>query len=150
MNEQSDRLGLPFLAVAQSQKEMTHNEALALLDLAVQPVVQAVAPAAVPNAPIPGQCWIIGPTPTGAWAGHAGAIAGWTGGGWRFVPPFSGLSAWSIADGGLARYGAAGWLVAARQSAIPTPSGGGVIDAECRAALAAILSALRAQGLIAS
>ena len=38
----TSRLGLPTLAAAQAQKEMTHNEALTLLDVAVQPVVAAV------------------------------------------------------------------------------------------------------------
>ena len=44
----SDRLKLPLLAAAQAQKEVTHNEALALADIAVQAVVQAVAPVIVP------------------------------------------------------------------------------------------------------
>jgi len=34
------RLALPLLAVAQAQKEVTHNEALALLDLLVQPAAK--------------------------------------------------------------------------------------------------------------
>ena len=48
MTLQTDRFALPLLATAQAQKEMTHNEALALLDAVVQPVVVAVAPASVP------------------------------------------------------------------------------------------------------
>ena len=40
-------------------------------------------------------------------------------------------------------------LVRARQPAIAEPSGGAVIDAESRAAVASILSMLRAHGLIA-
>ncbi|WP_312846581.1 hypothetical protein [Sphingopyxis sp. PET50] len=41
------RLALPLLAMAQAQKEVTHNEALTLLDLLVQPVVEA-GPQATP------------------------------------------------------------------------------------------------------
>ncbi len=149
MSDQSDRLALPFLAVAQAQKEMTHNEALALIDIAAQPVVQAVAPANVPTTPLPGQCWIVGPAPQGAWAGRAGALAGWTSGGWRFVTPFEGLSAWSVTDRGVARYTAGAWAVSARQGAIAAPLGGTVIDVEGRAATALILATLRAHGLIA-
>ena len=33
------RFGLPLLAPGQAAKELTHNEALSLLDLLVQPVV---------------------------------------------------------------------------------------------------------------
>ena len=50
MTLQTDRLSLPLLAVAQAQKEATHNEALVLIDALVQPVVVSVAPASVPLA----------------------------------------------------------------------------------------------------
>jgi hypothetical protein len=150
MSETTDRLALPMLAVAQAQKEMTHNEALALLDMAVQPVVQAVAPATVPATPATGQCWIVGPTATGAWNGQAGAIAAWTAGGWRFLAPFEGMTAWSLADQGPVRREAGAWRIAARQAAIATPVAGTTIDAESRAAIGAILSVLRANGAIST
>src|ERR1700712_2693463 len=104
----SDRMKLPFLAVAQAQKETTHNEELALLDIAVQPVVQAIAPATAPSAPVVGQCWVVGTAPTGEWAGQAGALAGWSAGGWRFVSPFEGIKAWALADNLLGRRTGAG------------------------------------------
>lgn len=147
MNETTGRLALPMLAVAQAQKEMTHNEALALLDIAVQPVVEAVA-SSVPVAPSIGQCWIVGVAPTGAWADYPGALACWTIGGWRFIAPFDGMCAWSIADQGLARREGTVWRVAARQAAIDEPASGTVIDTEGRAAIAAILGVLRSAGLI--
>ncbi len=150
MSDDSSRLGLPFLAVAQAQKEMTHNEALAKLDIAVQPVVEAVGVNTPPAVPVAGQCWIVGTSPSGGWAGEAGALAGWTGGGWRFVQPFDGMQAWSIADHGMARYLAGHWTVAPRQAAIATPTGGTIIDIEARATLTAILAAMRAHDLIAA
>jgi Protein of unknown function (DUF2793) len=36
------------------------------VDIAIQAVVQAVAPALVPASPVIGQCWIVGGAPTGA------------------------------------------------------------------------------------
>jgi hypothetical protein len=48
--------------------------------------------AAPPADPAPGQCWIIAPAATGAWAGKDGAIAGWTESGWRFIEPMVGFS----------------------------------------------------------
>jgi Protein of unknown function (DUF2793) len=150
MTETTARLALPMLAVAQAQKEMTHNEALAKLDATVQPVVVSVAPSAVPVTPAAGQCWIVGTPPTGAWAGQAGALAVWTVGGWRFVAPFDGMSAWSIADMGLARRESGVWRIAGRQPAISTPAGGTTIDAESRTAVAAILAVMRSSGLIAT
>lgn len=90
--ETTARLGLPLLATGQARKEETHNEALALVDLLLGGGVEAMGVDAPPADPTVGQAWIVGAAPTGAWAGRAGAVAGWTGGGWRFVPPFEGLS----------------------------------------------------------
>ncbi len=163
---QSDRLKLPLLAAAQAQKEVTHNEALALADIAVQAVVQSVAPASVPSSPVIGQCWVVGASPTGAWAGHAGAIAAWTSGGWRFVAPFEGMQAWSIVDAVTVRRGASSWIVGgltatmisvagnqvvgARQPRVPAPTGGATIDSQARAAMAALISGLEAHGLFSA
>jgi hypothetical protein len=163
---QSNRLKLPLLAAAQAQKEVTHNEALALADIAVQPVVQSVGPATVPTTPALGQCWIIGVLPTGAWAGHAGALAGWTSGGWRFVEPFEGMQAWSLADGVMVRRGAAAWdigastaaslsvggqqVVGSRRPRVPVPTGGTTVDTQARAALAAIIAGLETHGLFSA
>ena len=105
----TDRLRLPLLAAAQALKEMTHNEALTLLDAVVQATVVAVAPASVPATPVPGQCWIVGIGATGAWAGHDGALAFWTSGGWRFVAPFLGMAVWSLADNAPVRRMSFGW-----------------------------------------
>lgn len=145
----TSRLGLPMLAAAQAQKEMTHNEALTLLDIAVQPVVAAVAPVTIPQAPTPGQCWIVGAGASGDWSGHEGALAAWTDGGWRFIAPFEGMAAWSIADGITVRRVGDRWRTTARGEAIADPNGGSLIDVEARAAVAKLLGALRAQGILA-
>ena len=165
MPDTTDRLALPLLATGQAQKEATHNEALARADMLIQPVVQSVAAASVPTSPQIGQCWIVGSGATGAWAGHDAAIACWTGGGWRFADSFPGMCAWNIATASFALRGASSWsigisnasqyrvndmqVVGARQSAIPNPLSGTVVDAESRVALSAVLAALRAHGLIA-
>ena len=162
----SDRLKLPLLAAAQAQKEVTHNEALALADIAVQAVVQAVAPANVPATPVVGQCWIVGVAPTGAWTGRAGNIAGWTSGGWRFVAPFEGMRVWSLTDGVIVRRGASAWLVGAmtaaslsvggqqvvgaRAARITAPTGGTTIDLQARAAIAALIAGLETHGLFSA
>ncbi len=54
MTDITDRLALVLIAPGQAQKEMTHNEALARLDIMVQAVVQSVAPASVPASPMLG------------------------------------------------------------------------------------------------
>ena len=160
------RWGLPLLDAGQAQKEMTVNEALARLDLLAQASVAAVGVETPPSAPTDGQCWIVGAAPTGAWAGRARAIAGWTAGGWRFVAPREGMAAWSAADGCAATFAGGQWRVGrlagtgvaiggvqvlgAQASAIAAPAGGSVVDAEARMVLTAVLTALRTHGLIAT
>lgn len=165
MTDDTPRLGLPLLTSGQAQKEATHNEALILIDALVQPVVQAVAPGAIPATPVSGQCWIVGNGAGGAWSGHDNAIACWTDGGWRFVTSHDGMSAWCIADDKPVRRAASGWIVGeieatiirvggkqvvgSRQSAVASAAGGAVIDAEARVAINSILATMRTHGLIA-
>ena len=164
MSDQSDRFKLPLLAAGQAQKEITHNEALTLADMLFHSVVVSVAPTSVPPAPMPGECWIVGTSPTGAWAGQAGAIAGWSAGGWRFVLPIDGMAVWSLADSIIVRRSGGVWVVGeltatslkiggnqvvgARAGSIASVSGGSVIDDEARVTINAILVILRSHGLI--
>ncbi len=165
-DETSGRSGLPLLQPGQAQKEMTHNEALALLDLMVGARVLDAGSNDPPASPDIGDCWIVGAAPTGNWADHAHAIAGWTAGGWRFVAPFDGLTAWVDAKAVSARFVSGAWrvgdlsaarvlidgvqVVGAQTAGIDDVSGGATIDAECRAGINAVIAALRAHGLIAS
>jgi len=163
---QTDRLGLPLLAAGQAQKELVHNEALLLLDVASQPVVESANLATPPVSPTAGQCWIVATSASGDWTGQEGAIAGWTDNGWRFVGPAAGWRAW-VADRNQAmRFDGSGWIdeearsdgyfvggervLAARQAAVADPAGGTMVDSEARSAVSAILAALRAHGLIAT
>ena len=77
-NLATSRLALPLLAAGQAQKEMSHNEALTLLDLAVHGSVIAAGTQVPPASVLPGQCWIVGDAPEGDWAGYGNAVAGWT------------------------------------------------------------------------
>lgn len=166
MTDTSARFALPLLQPGQAQKEMFHNEALTLLDIALHGVVEAIGEDEPPASPAPGACWIVGAQPTGAWAGMADRIAGWTAGGWRFVAPVPGMTMWLRASNIWAQYDGAAWstgivratavhvsgqqVVGARQPAIAAPSGGAAADAEARAALGSILAAMRTHGLIAA
>lgn len=145
MTETTARFGWPLLAPGQAQKEMTHNEALASIDLAVAPVVEGIA-AGPPAAPAIGDTWIVGAAPEGEWVGRTDALAGWTAGGWRFVAPPPGLCATRRGDLASLRFGGSGWQTPAT---VAGPEGGAVIDTEARATLGILIDALRARGLIA-
>lgn len=163
---QTPRLALPFLAVAQAQKEFTHNEALQTLDALVGGCVEGPPQPSPPPSPTLGSTYLVANGATGAWAGKDDCVAAWTAGGWRFTAPIEGLHLLDRSSGAVSMYRSGGWdlgglratsleiggvqVVGARASAISVPSGGTIIDAEARAAVGAILSALQAHGLIAS
>ena len=138
---------------------------LRLLDIVAAAAVESVGANAPPASPLDGQCHVVGTAPTGAWAGHAKAIAGYAPGGWRFVAAVAGMSALDKASGQTATYDGSAWsigaikgaslklgasqVVGARLAAVVNPSGGTVIDVEARAALVLILDRMRTHGLIA-
>ncbi len=164
MTDRSARFALPYILPGQAQKEVFHNEALALLDGALHPCVEEVGLSAPSSDPQVGQRWIVGADASGAWAGHEAELAVWTAGGWRFVTPVAGMAVWVRNAGHPVLWTGAAWnngalptngvavgglqVVGARQPAVPSPSGGTTIDAEARAALGQVIVALRSHGLI--
>jgi hypothetical protein len=142
-----------------------HNEALRRIDIALAAAVEAVGANAPPADPAEGQCFLVGPAPSGAWAGQAGAIAGFAAGGWRFVGAVAGMRALDKGSGQIASYDGVAWtvgtikgatlelagskVVGARGAAVANPGGGAVVDGEARAAIVLILERLRSHGLIA-
>lgn len=163
MSEATPRYQLPFIIPGQAQKELFHNEALTRIDAALHACIEEAGAAAPPAAPEEGQAWIVGPAAAGAWAGQEHSLATWTAGGWRFVAPREGMSVWNRAQGHMVRWDGAAWsggelagsallvdgvqVVSARQPAVPSPSGGTVIDVEARQTLAAIIATLISHGL---
>jgi hypothetical protein len=143
------RHALPYLFVGQSQKEITHNEALARIDGLLHPVVQdrSVSPPPGLSTSDDGKCWLIDDPATGLWVGRAGQIARWTGGSWRYLSPVEGMTAWHATESLRLFYIGGSWLT---MSPIPDPAGGTNIDVEARAALTAILDHLRQISSIAT
>lgn len=148
--ETTPRLGLRALIPGQAQKEVTVNESLQLLDAAVAAAVEEPSRADPPATPPVGASYIVGGQATGDWAGHDGALAVFTPGGWRLISPFDGLSALVKSTGATLRHRNGEWekVLGSPQPAIPNVSGGTTVDAESRTAIAGILNALRAHGLI--
>jgi hypothetical protein len=145
---ETGRYRLPLLAVSQAQKEITHNEALVIIDALLHMAVEAVltvAPAVTDNDI--GKCWIINGAPTGAWANKAGQIACWIGGSWRFVVPHEGMGVWNKSTRRHSRFISGQWTTA---PSVPNPTGGTAVDSEARAALAAILQYFRLIGMLAT
>lgn len=163
--EQTARLSLPFIVPGQAQKELSHNEALQLLDAVVQAVVEEAPRNDPPANPAPGQTFIVGSAPTDDWTGRRSSLAIFTESGWRFVEAFESMQAQMKGSGLTARYRNGEWRVGEETVAvilvegqavlrkrfgpILDPSGGSMVDQQARATLAGVLAAMRHHGLIA-
>ncbi len=109
MSEDTTRLKLPFIAAAQAQKHVTHNEALLALDVLVQAAVLDRDMNIPPASPAKGDAYIVAATATGDWAGHEGDIAAWVDGVWRFHAPAKGWRAWVADEDALYIHDGAAW-----------------------------------------
>ena len=126
----------------QSQKEAFVNEAHALTDALIHCAIEGTA-AAPPGSPVDGDNWLVGASPTGAWAGQPGKLACRQARDWLFVSPKDGMRLLDKSTGQERRY-SAGWLAPAAPA---DPAGGATIDAEARAAIASLIAALRTAGV---
>lgn len=138
------RLALPMLYSGQAQKEVTVNEALTIADLLLHGSIEGEM-ATPPTAPSAGQLWLVASSPLGGWSGHAGSLAGWSEGGWRFVAPRPGMRLLDRSTGAFRLYDDQ-WRSFARPM---LPTGGTVIDVEARAAIAEMLAIISAAGVFA-
>lgn len=148
------RFGLPLLIAGQGQKEITHNEALVLVDAMIGCIVERSDLAVPPGSPVAGTCWLVPTGATGEWAGRAGEVAVATAGGWRFLAPPEGATLFvRMGRQRLMRLDGA-WkpdvATGSPGAAVAEPVGGAVVDSEARAVLVAILDRLRTMGMVAA
>ena len=108
---ESLHLKLPYLAAAQAQKHVTHNEALRRLDSLVQLAVSDSSLTDPPETPEEGHRYIVASGGTGDWAGHDGDLASYVDGAWDFDAPEDGWLAFDVAAGVLLAHQSAGWGV---------------------------------------
>lgn len=93
MANTTNRVKLPYILQSQSQKEVTHNAALDLIDALIQAAMIDISINTPPGSPSAGDCYIVGSSPTGAWTGQANAVAYYTTI-WNFITPFKGMTVW--------------------------------------------------------
>jgi len=117
--DETPNLGLPYIMAAQSQKHVTHNEAIRALDAIVQLSVLDRDLSAPPGSPAEGARYIVAASPTGAWSGHAGNVAAYQDGAWMFYAPSEGWIAWIGDEDAAVVWDGAAW------SALASGGGGG-------------------------
>ena len=103
-------LALPLLAAGQAQKHVTLNESLISLDNLMHIAVTGPAQDEPPAEPASGARWLIGDSPTGAWAGRAGQLAARLDEGWRFHSPREGWLVHDTSSGRLLVRQGAAWV----------------------------------------
>lgn len=104
------KLGLPLIAPSQAQKHVTVNEALSRLDAAVQLTVVSRLLAAPPAVSQEGDCHIVGFGGANDWAGQDGKVAVRQNGGWVFLSPRAGWTAFVTEESAILRHDGAGWV----------------------------------------
>lgn len=122
--ETTPNLQLPYIMAAQSQKHVTHNEAIRALDAIVQLSALDRGLSAPPGPPADGDRYIVAAGASGAWLGQSGKIAAFQDGAWMFYAPEEGWISW-VADENLAVvYDGAGWTTLSSGGG----GGGGLAD----------------------
>lgn len=110
MSQSSPVLSLPYIQPSQSQKHVTHNEALRILDAVTQLSVQGYQNSSPPTSPVQGDRHIIAGSGSGDWAEHGGDITVFTATGWDFFTPQNGWRADIIATGEQLRFDGINWI----------------------------------------
>lgn len=148
MLEITPRFAIPNIMVSQAHKEITHNEALAIIDglLHVSVIDSASSPPTLTISDA-GKCWLVVAPGSGAWTGKENSLASWNGSGWRFVEPIEGMAIWNSQNNSELRFSGSEWR---QPGVVLAPVGGSVVDLEARAAFSLLLTHLRNAGILAN
>lgn len=119
--DNTPNLKLPYIAAAQAQKHVTHNEAIRALDAIVQLAVLDKDVVTPPASPADGDRYIVAPGASGAWAGATHRIAAWQDGAWALYAPLAGWLAWLADEAKLYAFDGTQWVVAGGESINPAP-----------------------------
>lgn len=117
------RFGVTELASGQAIPETTVNENLRYVSQgAGHFIIKDRDLTAPPGSPADGDCYLVGASATGAWAGHDGDIAFYMSTAWEFIEVIEGFSAWVNDENLLIVYNGATWTSFGGGAANPTES----------------------------
>ncbi len=144
---ETPNLKLPYIAPAQAQKHVTHNEAIRALDALVHIAVEDRDLAEPPAEAADGARYIVADAAAGEWSGRPGMIAAFQDGAWAFYAPREGWVAWIADEDLLVAWDGEAWVPAAGVID-PTPQLGinATADATNRLAVASPASLFNHEG----
>lgn len=105
----TNHLGITTVSAAQSQKEVTINNAIKQIDALLNSGVEDMTHTAPPMSPVEGTNYIIAATATGAWAGLEDYIALYYDSGWHYIEPNQGAMIWNNDDSSMYVYDNGAW-----------------------------------------
>lgn len=106
--ESTTNLKLPLLVSNQSQKEVTHNEALTIIDNILQNGIINKDLTTPPTSPNSNDLYIVGTSATDDWEEQDGHLAYYDNG-WRFIEPREGTTFWVNDEDCLYTYNGSTW-----------------------------------------
>lgn len=113
MGENTPNLNLKFIMQNQSQKEVTVNEALLVLDMLHNNGVIKIGETTPPASPNDSDMYVVGSGATGDWSGQDGNIGYYyTGKGWQFITPKEGMTLWCSDEDRLYVFNSRKWVTA--------------------------------------
>jgi hypothetical protein len=104
------RYGLPEIAASQSQKHVTHNQAINGFDALVNAVALDKDLTAPPGSPSEGDGYIVGSSATGAWAGKDLNFVSYNSGAWYFYVPPVGMRVYVSDESLYYRWSGSAWV----------------------------------------
>jgi len=107
--ENTTNLKMPLLVSNQSQKEITHNEALIIIDNILQNGVIDKDLTTPPSNPNTNDIYIVGASATGAWSGKDNQLAFYDNG-WRFIEAREGFTFWVNDENKLYSFDGSNWI----------------------------------------
>lgn len=113
-------LELPYVAAAQAQKHVTVNDAFRRIDSVVQLSVTNRTRNAPPASPQEGDRYIVGPSPSGAWAGYPFNVAAYADGAWVFFDPRAGWLAYVVDEGAIVYFTGTSWEILTAAEGVET------------------------------
>lgn len=104
------KLSLEILSASQSQKHVTVNDDVRILDVLVQATCINQTTNTPPGSPADGDTYIVGSSPTGAWSGQALKIAYYNSNAWQFFTAKTGWIVYDVALGSYVQWSGSAWV----------------------------------------
>lgn len=114
------RISMPEILSSQAQKEVSHNDALRIIDALLQAGVTDRDLTGPPGSPANGAVYIPASVATGSWAGQEGKLAQWYASAWYFLTPAEGWTVWVIDEQVRLTYQGGNWARTTSKPTFPT------------------------------